>query len=277
MLFLFNLKKFSYSLSICLFFPLVFKCAYAQAPLKVAVASNFHHTSVALSKMFTEQHGIPVLHSAGSSGVLFAQITKGAPFDVFLSADDKRPKKLVQQKLASHLSTYAVGKLVLWHPNTSAKKVIDLKDYLSELKGRIGLANPRFAPYGKAGDELLNVFGLAHAYKNKKVIGANVSQTFQFVDSGNINAGFVPLSLIKQARLKFANEAINDNHHTGNKYLNYTDISANSHEPIKQQLVMINGSKNKAYARLYIDFLLSNNVQQKLVEFGYANATQIND
>ena len=126
--------------------------------------------------------------------MLYAQISNGAPFDIFLSADSERAKKIENSKqgISGSRFTYAQGQLAFWQPNT----VIVDKQTLLSYKGRIAIANPKLAPYGVAAKQALVHFHLWD--KLSYIKGANVAQTYQFIDSGNIDAGFVAYSLLLQ-------------------------------------------------------------------------------
>ena len=167
--------------------------AYA-GETNVAVAANFTDAAKEIAAAFKAKTGHQAVLSFGSSGQLYTQITQDAPFQILLSADDERPKRLVADGLAVADSrfTYAIGKLVLWSKT---------KDYVKgeeTLKAgafaKLAIANPTAAPYGAAAIETLKALKLYEALQPKIVQGNNIAQTFQFVDTGNAELGFVALS-----------------------------------------------------------------------------------
>ena len=171
--------------------------AVASEELLIAVASNFSGPMAELAKRFEAQTGHNIQVAYGSSGRLFAQIRSGAPFQVFLSADQDKPARLAELGLADSASrfTYASGELVLWSADSS-REVRDLNALLSPDVHRIALANPRLAPYGAAAAEALDELGLSAQLSGKIVQGENIAQTFQFVESGNAQLGLVARSQV---------------------------------------------------------------------------------
>ena len=177
---------------------LVLSFTLQAADIKIAVASNFMPTMRVLAEHFQQQTGNRLILSAGSTGKHYAQIINGAPFDVFLAADSKRPQLLDQQGkvVNGQRFTYARGQLVLWSPQPS---LVD--DQLSSLKSarfnHLAIANPKLAPYGRAAQQVLQAKSLWQPLQGKMVRGENIGQAFQFVQSGNAELGFVALSQIK--------------------------------------------------------------------------------
>jgi len=167
------------------------------AEVQVAVAANFSAPVKKIAAEFEKETGHKAVIATGSTGALYTQIRNGAPFEVLLSADDTTPAKIEKDGLAVTGSrfTYAVGKLVLW----SAKP--DLVDDKGEVlkKGdfsHLAMANPKLAPYGVAAMETLKKWGLADALAARFVLGSNITQTYQFVSTGNAELGFVALSQV---------------------------------------------------------------------------------
>ncbi len=236
----------------------------------VAVASNFALCFESLAEDFTRQTGIRVLASPGSTGRHFAQIKAGAPFQVFLAADALRPQLLEECGIAKSDSrfTYAVGRIVFWNPQ--AKCTLSGNDDNSELISmltqdkikHLALANPRLAPYGIAAQQMLDNLGLATKLKNKLVTGQNISQTWQFVASGNAEAGIVALSQVIRAEPK-----------------NWCLIPNSLHDPIFQQAVLLNGIKQdnqRNAAERLLQYLRSPAAKQIMTTFGYENYGEIN-
>ena len=220
--------------------------AYAAAlgadEIQVAVASNFSKPLEILAPVFKASSGHDLKISAGATGKLYAQIEHGAPFEVFLSADSPTPKKLVEAQLAVAASqfTYALGKLVLW---SSAKDYVDDKGEVlkkNEFK-YIAIANPNTAPYGVAALEVLDKLGLSASLAAKQVQGENISQTYDFVATGNAELGFVAWSQVQQAgQLK-----------DGSVW----QVPEDSYQAIRQDAVLLNKGKDKVAAQAFLDFL----------------------
>ncbi|RKZ91942.1 MAG: molybdate ABC transporter substrate-binding protein, partial [Gammaproteobacteria bacterium] len=163
--------------------------------IRVVVASNFTDAIREIAGRFEmkTQHKVSVI--SGSTGKHYAQISNGAPFDVFFAADVKRPELLEQQGLALPGSrfTYAVGKIVLWSPD---QDYIDTSaNVLKQGKfNHLSIANPKLAPYGRAAQQVLKKLGLWNKLQGRMVRGENIGQAFQFVKSGNARLGFVAFS-----------------------------------------------------------------------------------
>ncbi|MGV8834165.1 MAG: molybdate ABC transporter substrate-binding protein [Devosia sp.] len=169
----------------------------AQAEtVTVAVAANFTKVAEALAPLFKAETGHDVRYSFGSTGQLYTQIAQGAPFEVLLAADTERPARAIEEGLAvaGTAFAYAVGALALY--STS----ISLDDGGAVLEGgvfdKIAIADPETAPYGRAAVQAIDALGLTEALAGKLVTGQNISQTLQFVDSGNAEVGFVAASQV---------------------------------------------------------------------------------
>jgi len=169
----------------------------AQATdVNAAVAANFTKVATDLAAQFEKATGNHVNLSFGATGALYTQITQGGPFDVFLSADDKRTATAIKDGFGvdGTVFTYAVGKVALYSPT------IDVTDGAAALKAgayqHIAIADPKAAPYGAAGMAVLDKLGLTAAATPKIVTGENITQTQQFIDSGNAEIGFVALSQV---------------------------------------------------------------------------------
>ena len=178
----------------------------AGLPLQVAAAADLEPALDEIVAGFRTAHPGPDIRvSYGSSGSFFAQISQGAPFDLFLSADIKYPRRLEASKLARSGSkfSYAAGRLVLWVPRESPLEVERLGlDALRDPRARhIALANPAHAPYGRAAEAALRALGLYDDVRDRLVYGENVSQATQFVQSGSADAGLIALSAALSPRL----------------------------------------------------------------------------
>lgn len=217
----------------------------------VAVAANFTEPAKAIAAAFKADTGHEAVLSFGSSGQFVTQIRQSAPFDVFLSADDERPKALAEEGLgvSSTRFTYAVGKLALWSRSADV-----VKGETSLREGRfdkIAIANPVAAPYGAAAIETLKALGLADTLKPKIVEGASIAQAFQFVETGNAEIGFVALS------------------QTIDKGGSLWPVPQNLYTPILQDAILLKRSENVAAARAFLDFLKRPEARAIIERYGY--------
>lgn len=224
------------------------------ADATVAVAANFTAPVKEIAAKYKELTGYTVDLSFGASGQLYAQISQGAPFDAFLSADNERPALAVKNGFAVPGSTftYAVGKLVLWSANPS---LVD-KDGAVLKSGRFGhlaVANPKAAPYGAAAMEVLKALGLTDAVAGKIVTGETIGQTFQFVSSKNADLGFVAYS-----------QAVNVK--GGSMWL----VPEKLYTPIVQDAVLLKSGENNAVAKGFLKFLRGKEAAAIIKRYGYA-------
>ncbi len=196
------------TLLLLLLYTTIFCSAVHAEDITVAAASDLSYALKDLAGRFETKIGDKVTLSFGSSGNLYSQIQGGAPYDVFFSADMEYPQKLATAGLVdrSSLRMYAVGQLVLWVPNSSSldpqKLTMDL--LVQPAVQRVAIANPQHAPYGRAAMAALDHFGLRNKVAGKLVFGENVGQAAQFVQSGNAQAGLIPLSLAVSPPMKDA-------------------------------------------------------------------------
>lgn len=219
--------------------------------LTVAVASNFVPALEQLIQSNKERLTNKIVISSGSSGVLVTQIKRGAKVDVFLSADAEKPKYLADHGLAFEPQTYAIGQIALWQPREDK---VNWPTNIFQHKGRVAIAHPQLAPYGFAAKQLLQT--LSPEKKWQLVTGQNINQTFQFIDSGNVELGFVALSTLKLAQQKS----------TDAKYQHYVVLKPL--QPILQQASVIK-SGNTELAKRFMTWLLSPEVQRQLSYYGY--------
>lgn len=230
----------------------------AAEKLSVAAAANLIYTLEALKLEFRKaEPATDVTVITGASGSLVAQIQNGAPFDVFLSADLEYPEKLVSLGLADRasLTPFAVGRLVLW----TTRPGIDVSSLAAVVRDprtqKIAVANLTTAPYGMAAREALTRLGLWAEAEPKIVIGENITQTAQFVETGNADAGFVAMSLVLSPRL--ANQG------------RWQEVDATLHSPLTQGAVITRrGERNPAAAR-FLRFLRGPEARVIFERFGY--------
>jgi molybdate transport system substrate-binding protein len=229
---------------------LVLLCSFSvQANIKVAVASNFKTTLTEIAALYEIKTGQKILISSASTGILYHQIQQGAPFDLFLSADSKRAKLTEDSNkgVTGSRFTYAQGRIAFWVPQHLG---LVNADTLKKLKGRIAIANPNLAPYGLAAEQALTKLNLLKQFSY--IQGANISQTYQFIDSSNVKAGFVAYSLLLE--------------HQG---LNFFLIPTSYHQPILQQGVQLSGSIQRAEVTDFMDYLTSTTIQSLIRSKGY--------
>lgn len=178
-------------LSLILTFLLAALPLRAAEPLRLAVAANFLVPAEELAALYTAQTGTEVLISSGSTGALFAQISNGAPFDLFLSADKARPEALVEAGVTTDIRPYALGTAIL----------VTRGDIADPYSQRIAVTDPAVAPYGVAAVEAMTAAGQDVSTLDL-VLGGNLSQTAGFLVSGNVDVAFLALSqsaaLLKQ-------------------------------------------------------------------------------
>ena len=222
----------------------------------VAVASNFIKPMQRIAGDFKQQTGHEVKISFGSSGKLLAQITHGAPFDIFLSADTDKVERLIKHGLAVSDSSYvyAQGRLVLW---SAAENFIDDSPTIlqSDKFNYIALADAKLAPYGKAASEVMEALQLEKRLKDKLVTGENISQTYQFVQTGNAQLGFVALS-----QVNYKSESSK-----GSKWV----IPSALHAPINQSAVILKRGKDNPAAIELFAYLQKKTTQALIKSFGY--------
>jgi len=226
---------------------------HAQQEVRVAVASNFTPTLSELAQRFEEEHHIRVVIVSGSTGKLYAQIKNGAPFDVFLAADERRPLALENEAgiVAGSRFTYAIGKLILWSPMEGYIQA-DGNPLLPKDCRHLAIANPKLAPYGRAAEEVLRARGMWESLSDRFVRGESIGQAFQFVDSQNAQAGFVAYSQVKRPGQKIAGS--------------YWLVPQEFYTPIEQQAVIL---KDSAAAASFIEFLHSESAAEILTGYGY--------
>jgi molybdate transport system substrate-binding protein len=218
----------------------------------VAVAANFTEAAKEIATAFEKKTGNKVLLSFGSSAQFYTQITQDAPFQMFLSADQERPEKAVAEgfAVADSRFTYAVGKLVLWSRDP---KVVTGADTLKQgAFSKIAIANPAAAPYGAAAVETMKALNVYDALQPKIVQGNNIAQTFQFIDTGNAELGFVALSQVIERS-------------EGSRWL----VAGNLYSPIKQDAVLLKKGAGNEAAKAFMNFLKGPEAAAIEAKFGY--------
>jgi molybdate transport system substrate-binding protein len=224
----------------------------------IAAASDLQAVLPAIARNFEAQAGVTTRLTFGSSGNFFSQIQNGAPFDVLLSADLHYPQQLVAsgQAIADTLYEYASGRLVVWARSDTG---IDVRRGLSLLSDprirRVAIANPEHAPYGRAAVAALQHEHLYEAVQPKLVLGENISQAAQFVQSGNADVGILALSVALAPAMKAGGA--------------YSEIPSTMHPPIRQGAVVLRNGTNEKGARAFLDFLKQPDSLKLLAGFGF--------
>jgi molybdate transport system substrate-binding protein len=235
---------------------LLFASAAQAAEVKVAVAANFAQTLKDIAVEFEKDTGHKISISQGASGKFYAQISNGAPFEVFLSADDETPTKLVREgkAVAGSQFTYATGRLVLWSPDAT---LVDQEASVlkSEKFRHLAIANAKVAPYGMAAVQTMQKLGLLAKLEPRVVQGESIAQAFQFVSSGNAQLGFVALSQVwENGQLK-----------SGSAWM----VPEAMHEPLHQDAVLLNPGKEVPAANSLLNYLKSDKARKIMERYGY--------
>jgi molybdate transport system substrate-binding protein len=240
-----------------LFAGLAISAQAMAAQTNIAVAANFTDAAKEIAAAFKAKTGHEAVLSFGATGALYTQITQEAPFEILLSADAEHPKKVADNGLgvADSRFTYAIGKLVLWSKNA------DLVKGGETLKGggfaKLSIANPALAPYGAAAIETLKALKLDEAVQPKIVQGNSIAQTFQFIDTGNAELGFIALSQL-----------------TGKSDGSRWIVPQTLYKPIRQDAVLLKkGAANEA-ATAFMTFMKGAEARAIIEKYGYAIDSQ---
>lgn len=231
----------------------------APREITVAAASDLTFALTEIAHRFERKTGNHVKLAFGSSGNFFAQIQNGATFDVFFSADVDYPRKLAAAGLAvaPTLWVYGTGRIVLWVPAGSPLDLgkVGMKALLDPSVQKIAIANPAHAPYGRAAKAALENLKLYDQVRDKLVLGENISQTAQFVASGNAQIGILALSLALAPTMKDKGT--------------YWEIPTDSYPPIEQAAIIPTAATDKTLARAFLDYVRTPEAQAILREYGF--------
>jgi molybdate transport system substrate-binding protein len=226
--------------------------------LRIAAASDLNFAFKELVSEFEKITGTRIKLSLGSSGNFYSQIQNGAPFDVFFSADIRYPQKLIEGSYAipGSLYRYAVGRIVLWAPKQSNIPIERGLEVLATPEiHKMAIANPKHAPYGRAAVAALEHHKLYDRLKDRLVLGENISQAAQFVESGACDVGIIALSLAMSPTMRASGR--------------YWEIPAETHAPIEQGAVLLKSAANPARAREFIEFLKGPRGQSTMQRYGF--------
>lgn len=246
------------------FFHILLMCALfahtqiglAKDSMTIAVASNFKTTLEQLVIQFEREHDLDITVVSAATMVLFNQINYGAPFDIFLSADQKHVELLEQNNKAIKGAgfTYAIGQLALASSNASVNNLSqrELSKLLKESSGRIAIAKPELAPYGIAAMQALEYINLWKPLQRQLVKAQNVNQSYQWFYSGTVEYAFIATSQLKLQPIDF-----------------YLTIPANWYQPIKQQAALLAPAADNPNAKLFLAFLQSSKARDIISQHGY--------
>ena len=226
------------------------------AEVSVAVAANFAAPMQKIAQAFEQDTGHKAVLSVGSTGMLYAQIRNGAPYQILLAADEETPNKLEKEGLgvAGSRFTYAMGKLVLWSKQPGF--VDDKGDVLRTAKfERIAIANPKLAPYGAAAMETMSKLAILQQLQARIVQGDNIAQTYQFVATENAQLGFVALSQV------FVDGKIAQ----GSGWI----VPAGAHAPIRQDAILLTKGQDSAAALALMRYLRGDRAKSLIRSYGY--------
>lgn len=230
-----------------------------KSSINIATASNFLLPLKYLKTEFEQQYSVKVKITAASTAKLYAQILNGAPYDVFLAADDLATQKLLDKGFAKTEDEfrYAQGSLVLWSAKPKYLTEEALRsDFINTEFQRLALANPKTAPYGRAATEVLGYYKVV-VPKTKLVLGESVGQAYQIVSSGNVDMGFVAYSQIKSFQV-LSQKTLNS------QKGQYWILPRNTYRPIYQHGVLLGKENQKEGARQFMYYLQSQQAQEKL-------------
>lgn len=224
---------------------------------RAAVASNFLTTFRILVSDFAHKTNHQIVIISGSSGKLYAQIQHGAPFDLFFSADQHRPRLLEKEGAAIKGSRfpYAVGRLTLWSPTTNFIHRDGKTTLTQQSFAHLAIANPKTAPYGKAAEQTLRSLGLWERIKPRLVYGENIAQTFQFVSSKNAELGFVAHSQVLSSNIQ--------------QLGSHWDVPLTLHDPVIQEAVLLNQGATNTAAQAFLAYMKTPSVQNVIRQHGY--------
>ncbi|ALI09513.1 MULTISPECIES: molybdate ABC transporter substrate-binding protein [Pseudomonas] len=230
--------------------------AAQAAEVQVAVAANFTAPIQAIAADFEKDTGHKLVAAYGATGQFYTQIKNGAPFEVFLAADDTTPARLESEGDTVNGSrfTYAVGTLALWSAKDgyvdNQGQVLKRNDFQ-----HLSIANPKAAPYGLAATQVLDKLGLTDQVKSKLVEGQNITQAYQFVSTGNAELGFVALSQVyKDGKVTGGSAWI---------------VPAELHDPIKQDAVILTKGRDNPAAVALVDYLKGPKAAAIIQAYGY--------
>lgn len=217
----------------------------AAEPLRIAVAANLLPVMELIVRDYQQSSGQPVQVAGGSSGAFFEQIRRGAPFDLFFSADAERPEQLLASGIGTGAQSYACGRLALWTPRHRP-------DLNALPAGKLAIAQPDTAPYGKAALQALERSGQLPAVRAQLVYAQDIGQAYQFVSSGNAPAGLVALSQLRASQIPAGQ---------------YAALADTLYSPLLQKRIQLATGSRAALAEDFLQFFAKQ--QNTLKNAGY--------
>jgi molybdate transport system substrate-binding protein len=246
---------------LCIFVLIAAPFSASAQDLRIAAASDLQFVLPDLAAQYEKQSGQKLALTFGSSGNFFAQIQNGAPFDIFFSADASYPMKLIDagQAEPGSYSIYARGRIVIWVPSQSPldPAASGWDTLLDSRVAKISIANPEHAPYGTAAVAALQKAGLYDKIQSKLVMGENISQAAQFVQSGGAQAGIIAYSLALSSPMK-----------DGKRW----EIPLDSYPPLEQAVVQMKSSPNKTAAAAFLAFLTTDTARATFARYGFTRS-----
>lgn len=231
--------------------------ACAQSSIRVAAASDLKFALDSVIYVFERTTAGKITVTYGSSGKLYEQISNGAPFDIFFSADRLYPEKLREAgQTIGEPRLYGTGRIVIWSAVVDPAE-LKMESLLQENIRRIAIANPQHAPYGKRAVEAMEHYGVYEQIKGKLVLGENISQASQYLYSGAAEVGIIALSLALSPPMKKLKG-------------NYYEIPQESHLPLEQAFVVLTRGKNNALLSKFVLFLASDDAREIFQMFGFS-------
>jgi molybdate transport system substrate-binding protein len=232
----------------------------ADREINVAAAADLNSALQEVADNYEKRTGVVVKLSFGASGALTQQIQNGAPFDVFFSADMDYPRQLIAggQAESATLYRYAVGRLVLWVPSDSPLDVErrGMDVLLDPSVKKISIANPQHAPYGRAAVAALKHYDLYEKVSGELVLGENVSQAAQFVESGNAQVGFVALAHAIAPAMRGKGK--------------YWMVPAEAYPRLDQGAVLISRASHRQDAAAFLEYVKTAEVAALLRRYGFS-------
>jgi molybdate transport system substrate-binding protein len=234
--------------------------APAGRTVAVAAASDLKFALDEIAAEFARRHpDVAVKTTYGSSGNFYSQLANRAPFDLYFSADIGYPRKLIEQGHADadSLFPYAVGRVVAWVPEASKLDVrsLGIRAVADPSVRKVAIANPKHAPYGRAAEAALRKLGVYDSVADRLVLGENIAQTAQFVETGGADVGLIALSLAVAPAMKDKGR--------------YWEVPADAHPPLEQGGVILKWAKDPEAAKMFRDFVISAEGRAILKRYGF--------
>jgi molybdate transport system substrate-binding protein len=234
-------------------------CRRTERVLTVSAASDLTEAFSELGRLFTEESGIQVRFNFGSTGQLAQQIEQGAPVDLFAAASLDYVEELERKGRLQRETRqiYGIGRLALWQRANSRVRIESLAELRRPESGRIAMANPEHAPYGRAAREALQAAGLWEEVRPRLVLGENVRQALQYAASGDVEVAIVALALCVAGKAK------------GDQNGRWSLIPATQHRPLRQAVAVVTGAASPVEAKRFIDLVTSEKGRKVLDRYGF--------